>query len=52
MARILVLGSFAESLINFRGPLLKSMVELGHSVVGCAPAASLEIQQKLSEIGV
>ena len=52
MARILVLGSFAESLINFRGPLLKAMAECGHTVVGCAPSASLEIRQNLCAIRI
>lgn len=35
--KILVLASLAESLINFRGPLLKAMVAAGHEVHCAAP---------------
>lgn len=35
--KILVVASLAESLINFRGPLLKAMVAAGHEVHGAAP---------------
>lgn len=52
MARVLVLGSFAESLVNFRGALLRDFVSLGHKVYACAPNASKEIQDKLSQLGV
>lgn len=52
MARVIVIGSFAESLINFRGPLLRKMVERGHEVVACAPDASPDIQGKLKVLGV
>ena len=45
-------GSFAQSLINFRGPLLKKMAENGHEVLACAPDASLDIQKKLKALGV
>lgn len=36
--KILVLGSLSESLINFRGDLLRSLVAAGHTVVAAAPA--------------
>ena len=52
MAKIIVIGSFAESLINFRGHLLKKMAENGHEVLACAPDASLDIQEKLNALGV
>ena len=52
MAKIFVLGSFAESLVNFRGPMLSEMVKRGHHVVTCAPAASSEIQNALNAMGV
>jgi len=52
LARVLVLGSFAESLVNFRGALLKDFVSLGHEVYACAPNASKEIRDKLSQLGV
>lgn len=52
MAKIVVIGSFAESLVNFRGHLLRKMIERGHEVLACAPVASLDIQEKLKDIGV
>lgn len=35
--KICVVGSYAPSLINFRGPLLKLLVSRGHSVYALAP---------------
>ncbi|HFC53212.1 MAG TPA: glycosyltransferase family 1 protein [Gammaproteobacteria bacterium] len=52
MARVLVLGSFADSLVLFRGPLLTEMVRRGHQVYACAPGASAELRRKLSAMGV
>ena len=52
MTKILVLGSYEESLIKFRGPMLKEMVERGNQVIACAPAASWEIRNVLNEMGV
>lgn len=40
MARVAVLGSYAPSLINFRAPLLRCLVERGHEVVALAPMDS------------
>jgi glycosyltransferase involved in cell wall biosynthesis len=47
--KILVLGSLAESLTIFRGTLMCEMVRRGHTVIACAPDASLEIRKKLDE---
>lgn len=52
MSKIIVIGSFAGSLINFRGHLLKKMAENGHEVLACAPDASLDVQEKLKALGV
>ena len=49
---VAVLGSFAESLINFRGPLLQAMVDGGHRVVACAPAAPAAVVDALAAMGV
>jgi glycosyltransferase involved in cell wall biosynthesis len=35
--RVAVIGSFAPSLIKFRGPLIAAMVERGHQVTALAP---------------
>ncbi len=50
--RILVIGSFARSLINFRGPLLRNMNERGYEVIACAPDADSNIKRELYETGV
>ena len=52
MARILIFGSVAESLVSFRGPLLKELVARGHHVFACAPNAPQEIKDTLTEMQV
>ncbi len=52
MARIFVLGSFADSLILFRGRLLEEMVRRGHEVFASAPDASAKVRGALDEMGV
>jgi len=52
MSKIVVLGSYAPSLINFRGHLLKEMVNLNHKVYACAPSIDDTIFKKLCDIGV
>ncbi len=49
--RILLLGSYAPSLINFRGPLIKDLVSAGHSVVAGAPEMPAETSQTLTSMG-
>ncbi len=50
--RIVVIGSFAPSLLIFRRQLLEAMVSMRHNVVAVAPDISPEIQDGLSRIGV
>ena len=52
MARILILGGLAESLVNFRGALLAEMARRGHEVIGCAAEDSPEIADNLAAMGV
>lgn len=52
MAKILVFGGLAESLVNFRGPMLKEMAKLGYQVIACAPEASPETKNDLHSLGV
>lgn len=52
MARVLVIGNLADSLINFRKPFLLAAVNSGHEVLACAPAASSSVEQDLSALGV
>ncbi|HHV77979.1 MAG TPA: glycosyltransferase family 4 protein [Syntrophothermus lipocalidus] len=49
MARILIVSHYAKSLLNFRGELIKKMVELGHEVVALGPEAGFE--EKLKDLG-
>jgi glycosyltransferase involved in cell wall biosynthesis len=49
LAKILIFGGYAKSLINFRGELIKDMVRLGHQVVGMAPESGFE--RELNVIG-
>lgn len=51
MARVLLLGSLAESLINFRGPLIAELARRGHEVIGCAPPGDPQIDQRLAALG-
>jgi glycosyltransferase involved in cell wall biosynthesis len=48
---VLVVGSFAPSLITFRGPLIAAMVERGHSVIAAAPNVDPETAEALRRLG-
>lgn len=50
--KIVVLAGFAPSLINFRGPLLREMVNLGHEVVAVAPEADPDTATAIEALGV
>ena len=49
--RVVVLGSYAPSLINFRGQLIADMVRAGHAVTGCAPGDDGAVARALAERG-
>jgi glycosyltransferase involved in cell wall biosynthesis len=49
--RVVVLGSYAPSLINFRGQLIADMVRAGHAVTGCAPGSDGAVARALAERG-
>jgi len=49
---VLVNGSLAESLVNFRANLLLTLVARGYRVHVSAPAISQKVRTKLEEIGV
>lgn len=48
---ILINASHAESLINFRGDLIKFLISEGHAVHACAPEMSKKIAAELRELG-
>ncbi|MPY67619.1 glycosyltransferase family 4 protein [Deinococcus sp. SDU3-2] len=50
--KVLVIAGYAPSLPNFRGPLLRRLVELGHEVVAVAPEQDPETEAKLAGLGV
>ena len=48
---VLLLGSFAPSLVHFRGALIAAIAERGHKVVAAAPSISAEVAEKLRQLG-
>lgn len=48
----MVIGGYAPSLLNFRGPLLQALVERGHEVLACAPDMSEPVREGLDRMGV
>lgn len=52
MAKIAVVGSYPRSLVDFRGPLLRRMKELGHEPVACGPPGDDLAVQTLASWGV
>lgn len=49
MSKIVIISQYSPSLINFRGDLIRAMVELGHKVICLGPEAGFE--QPLQELG-
>lgn len=50
--KVMVVGNIAQSLVNFRGPLLGSMVARGHDVVAVSPENDPRYTQALADLGV
>lgn len=50
--KVLVVGNIAQSLVNFRGPLLRTMVERGHEVVAVSPENDARYTEALTDMGV
>lgn len=49
---VIVNGSFADSLVRFRGDLLAELVRRGHSVHTTAPNIDADVQARLARLGV
>jgi len=49
---ILIAGSYAPSLLNFRGPLLRALVCAGYEVSVCAPNFSRREAEQLRQMGI
>jgi glycosyltransferase involved in cell wall biosynthesis len=50
--RIVVVGGWAPSLINFRGPLLEALVAAGHEVIGMGAEGTPSLVDRLARLGV
>jgi glycosyltransferase involved in cell wall biosynthesis len=49
--KIIIIGGLPDSLINFRGDLIRSFVECGHEVIAMAGNASVELITAIEELG-
>lgn len=49
--RVVVFGSYAPSLTNFRGPLIREMARAGHRVFAMAPGLTDEIKNQVGALG-
>lgn len=50
--KVALFGSYAPSLINFRGPLISALVERGHRVFAIAPDIGADVAKSLEALGV
>ncbi len=50
--KIVILGSYAPSLVTFRGPLMQDMANMGHEVIACAPESPAHVVAALNKMGV
>ncbi len=50
--KILIIAGLDSSLLNFRAPLLRRLVELGHHVIAAAPSETAGVPERLKAIGV
>jgi glycosyltransferase involved in cell wall biosynthesis len=48
---VLLLGSFAPSLVHFRGPLIAAISKSGHKVIAAAPSIAPDVAEKLRQLG-
>lgn len=51
MAKVLILGSFSKSLINFRGHLIRRLLADGHQVIAAAPEEDQDVTRQLEDWG-
>lgn len=50
--KVIVVSNIAQSLVNFRGPLMKGMVNRGHEVLAVAPEQDPTYASQLKALGV
>lgn len=51
MATVIILGSFAPSLVHFRGNLIKDLADRGHRVIAMAPLIDDGVRRRLAALG-
>jgi glycosyltransferase involved in cell wall biosynthesis len=51
MATVIILGSFAPSLVRFRGNLIKDLADRGHRVIAMAPLIDDGVRRRLAALG-
>jgi glycosyltransferase involved in cell wall biosynthesis len=49
--KVVVFGSYAPSLVNFRGPLIAELISRGHSVYALAPDIESPVSEALRNLG-
>lgn len=49
--KVMILGSFAESLVRFRGRLIEELLKAGREVVACAPEIPVAVRERLEGMG-
>src|SRR5690606_6258083 len=52
MSTIAVIAGYAPSLVRFRGHLLKTIADMGHTVVALAPQIDPRTRRSLHDMGV
>lgn len=50
--KILIISSHSKSLVNFRGELLKSFINLGHQVTAAGPDFNQKVKDELYDSGI
>ncbi len=50
--KVAVIASYAPSLLNFRGPMIRDMIRAGHEVFCLAPDIDADVDQGLRDLGV
>lgn len=50
--KVVLVGNITQSLVNFRGPLLRAMIARGHEVIAVSPEADPRYEADLRDMGV
>lgn len=52
MKKILIVSTFAYTLVNFRGDMMAEMLNLGHEVLAAAPESEEQWAEKFEQMGI